>query len=274
MSCFGRLKPNPFSSPMKPVLKIVKIGGNVIDDEAALCSFLESFANLESPKILIHGGGKIATTLATKMGVETKMSHGRRITDQASLDVVVMTYAGLLNKKIVVLLQKNNCNAIGLSGADAGSIVSHKRVHPEVDFGFVGDIDFVRSETIGNLIQIGLTPIFCAITHDTSGNLLNTNADTIASELAIGMSSRYQTELIYCFEKKGVLVDVNDENSVIENIDSQIYMKLKSDKIISDGMLPKMENCFHALQNNVSKVIIGNSLIIGGQEKLFTTLTI
>lgn len=274
LSYFSTLSLNLFNSSMKPALKIVKIGGNVIDDEAALCSFLESFANIESPKILIHGGGKIATTLATKMGVETKMVGGRRITDQASLDVVVMTYAGLLNKKIVALLQKNNCNAIGLSGADAGSIVSHKRMHPEIDFGFVGDIDFVQSETIDHLIQIGLTPIFCAITHDTSGNLLNTNADTIASEVAIGMSEMYQTELMYCFEKKGVLMDVNDENSVIENIDSQKYMELKNDKIIADGMLPKMENCFHALQNNVSKVIIGNQLVISGQEKLFTTLTI
>ncbi|MBU2525275.1 MAG: acetylglutamate kinase [Bacteroidetes bacterium] len=259
---------------MKPVLKIVKIGGNVIDDEAALHTFLEGFAALAPPKILVHGGGKIATQLATRLGVETKMTGGRRITDQASLDVVVMTYAGLLNKKVVALLQKNGCNAIGLSGADAGSILSRKRNHPEIDFGFVGDVQAVHSENIDKLLQAGFTPVFCAITHDREGHLLNTNADTIASELAIAMSAIYQTELIYCFEKKGVLRDVNDANSVIEHIDSQKYIELKNDQIIADGMLPKMENCFHALQNNVSKVIIGNPSLIGGKETLFTTLTL
>lgn len=259
---------------MNPILKIIKIGGNVIDDEVALTAFLEDFAALSSPKILVHGGGKIATQLATKLGVETKMINGRRITDQASLDVVVMTYAGLLNKKVVALLQKNNCNAIGLSGADAGSILSCKRNHPEIDFGFVGDVQSVHSENISKLLQAGFTPVFCAITHDADGHLLNTNADTIASEVAIGMSKIYQTELLYCFEKKGVLTDINDENSVIEHIDSQKYEALKDNKIIADGMLPKLENCFHALQNKVSKVIIGNPSVIGGKEKLFTTLKI
>lgn len=259
---------------MKPVLKIIKIGGNVIDDEVALHAFLEDFAALAPPKILVHGGGKIATQLAIRLGVETKMVGGRRITDQASLDVVVMTYAGLLNKKVVACLQKNACNAIGLSGADAGSMLSRKRSHPEIDFGFVGDVQSVHSENISKLLQAGFTPVFCAITHDREGQLLNTNADTIASELAIGMSESYQTELIYCFEKKGVLKDVNDENSVIEHIDSQKYIELKNEKIIADGMLPKMENCFHALQNNVSKVIIGNPSVVGGKETLFTTLTI
>ncbi len=259
---------------MNPTLKIVKIGGNVIDDEAALQAFLESFAAMAPPKILVHGGGKMATQLATRLGLETKMTGGRRITDQASLDVVVMTYAGLLNKKAVALLQKNGCNAIGLSGADAGSILSRKRNHPEIDFGFVGDVQAVHSDNIDKLLQAGFTPVFCAITHDREGHLLNTNADTIASELAIAMSAIYQTELIYCFEKKGVLSDVNDENSVIEHIDSQKYIELKNDQIIADGMLPKMENCFHALQNNVSKVIIGNPSVIGGKETLFTTLTI
>jgi acetylglutamate kinase len=259
---------------MKPVLKIIKIGGNVIDNEAALRGFLGDFAVLPSPKILVHGGGKIATQIAAKLGVETKMVGGRRITDQASLDVVVMTYAGLINKKVAALLQKNSCNAIGLSGADAGSILSRKRTHPEIDFGFVGDVQSVHSGNIDKLLQAGFTPVFCAITHDAAGNLFNTNADTIASEVAIGMSEIYQTELIYCFEKKGVLTDINDEDSVIERIDSRKYIELKSDKIIADGMLPKMENCFHALQNKVSKVIIGNPSVIGGKEKLFTTLTI
>lgn len=259
---------------MKPTLKIVKIGGNVIDDEAALCSFLENFANLKSPKILIHGGGKIATTLAAKMGVETKMSNGRRITDQASLDVVLMTYAGLLNKKVVALLQKNNCNAIGLSGADAGSILSCKRSHPEIDFGFVGDVENVQSENISKLLQSGFTPVFCAITHDGQGQLLNTNADTIASEVAIAMSKKYTIELIYCFEKKGVLTDINDEDSVIELIDSQKYIELKNDKVIADGMLPKMENCFHALKKGVDKVVIGSPKVLINSELKRTTLVL
>lgn len=259
---------------MKPVLKIIKIGGNVIDDETTLQCFLEDFATLSSPKILVHGGGKIATQLAAKMGVETKMINGRRITDQASLDVVVMTYAGLLNKKVVALLQKNSCNAIGLSGADAGSILSRKRVHPEIDFGFVGDVDRVQSGNIDKLLQAGFTPVFCAITHDSDGHLLNTNADTIASEVAIGMSGSYQTELIYCFEKKGVLSDINNEDSVIEHIDSQKYIELKNDKIIADGMLPKMENCFHALQKGVDKVIIGSPEMLTNAELKRTTLVL
>lgn len=259
---------------MYPTLKIVKIGGNVIDDEAALCSFLESFANLESPKILIHGGGKIATTLATKMGVETKMVCGRRITDQASLNVAVMTYAGLLNKNIVALLQKNNCNAIGLSGADAGSILSEKRSVTDIDFGFVGDVQSVGDKNIGKLLKVGFTPVFCAITHNGHGQLFNTNADTIASELAIAMSGIYRTELIYCFEKTGVLFDVTDENSVIENIDSRKYTELKKANIIADGMLPKMENCFHALKKGVDKVIIGSPKVLMNSELKRTTLVL
>lgn len=256
------------------ILKIIKIGGNVIDDEKMLPRFLEDFAALSSPKILVHGGGKIATQLAARLGVETRMINGRRVTDQASLDVVVMTYAGLLNKKVVALLQKNHCNAVGLSGADAGSILSRKRIHPEVDFGFVGDVQSVGYENIGKLLSADFTPVFCAITHDGQGQLFNTNADTIASEVAIGMSKIYQTALIYCFEKKGVLTDINDEDSVIELIDSQKYIELKNDKIIADGMLPKMENCFHALQKGVDKVIIGSPEMLTNAELKRTTLVL
>lgn len=259
---------------MKPTLKIIKIGGNVIDDEALLPVFLKDFAALPSPKILVHGGGKIATQLAAKIGVETQMVGGRRITDAASLDVVVMAYAGLINKKIVALLQKFNDNAIGLSGADAGSLLSVKRVHPEVDFGFVGDVKAIGTANIEKLLKSGFTPVFCALTHDGKGQMLNTNADTIASEIAIGMSENYQTELIYCFEKKGVLSDINDENSVIKHIDSRKYIELKKENIIADGMLPKMENCFYALNNGVSRVMIGNPEIISGSGRQFTTLVL
>ena len=255
-------------------LSIVKIGGNVIENETELAKFLISFSLMESPKILVHGGGKSATQLANKLGIESKLVVGRRITDAETLKIITMVYAGLTNKNIVAKLQANNCNAIGLTGADGDSIQAHKRPVKEIDYGFAGDVDGINTKTINQLLQAGLTPVFCAMTHDGKGQLLNTNADTIASEIAIGMSADYQTNLYYCFEKKGVLMEITDENSVVEHIDQKSYQKLLDDGIIADGMLPKLENCFHALNQNVHKVCIGDISMLDPESTLFTTITL
>jgi len=259
---------------MKQKLKIIKIGGNVINNKEALSSFLVDFSKNKTPKILVHGGGKRATEMISELGLKPKMVNGRRVTDEKSLEIVTMVYAGLLNKNITAQLQQNNCNAIGLSGADANTILAHKRVVKDVDYGFAGDVDIVNSDVIKTLVENDLTPIFCAITHDKNGQLLNTNADTIAAELAKGMSKHFEVELIYCFEKLGVLVDVDKENSIIENINLEIYSKLKKEGIITDGMLPKIDNCFDALQNGVTKVIIGKPEVISDKNLKHTTLVL
>ena len=257
---------------MKQKLSIVKIGGNVIENEIELDRFLLNFSKLEEPKILVHGGGKLATKLAIKLGIESKMTSGRRITDGKSLEVITMVYGGLTNKNMVAKLQALGTNAIGLSGADGNAIRAHKRPVKEIDFGFVGDIDRINSELIDTLVGANLTPVFCAISHDGKGQLLNTNADTIASELAIGMSHKYNTTLYYCFEKKGVLKDVEKDDSVIKHIDTNSYNDLLEQNIIADGMLPKMENCFHALQQSVSKVCIGDISMLQSNATIFTTI--
>jgi len=259
---------------MKQKLSIVKIGGNVIENKTELTKFLRLFSDLESLKILVHGGGKLATKLAAKLGIESKMIGGRRITDAESLEVITMVYAGLTNKHIVSQLQANDCNAIGLSGADGNTIQAHKRPVGEIDYGFAGDIDGVNTKTISNLLSNSLTPVFCAMSHDGKGQLLNTNADTIASELAIGLSDIFDTTLYYCFEKKGVLMNISDENSVVEHIDSKKYNELLTDGIIADGMLPKLENCFHALHKNVKKVCLGDMHMLDKKTTLFSTLTL
>ena len=199
-------------------LKVVKIGGNIIDDADALGNFLEGFAKVQGPKILVHGGGKLATKLAKQMGVEVKMTNGRRITDADTLDIITMVYAGKINKNVVANLQAQKCNAVGFSGADGNSIVSVKRPVKDIDFGFVGDVQKVNTEVLEVLLENNITPVFCAISHNENGLLLNTNADTIASEIAIGFANKYKTELYYCFEKNGVLESIEDDNSVIENI--------------------------------------------------------
>ncbi len=255
-------------------LSIIKIGGNVIENEQELSKFLNLFANLEGQKILVHGGGKLATQLAKKLGIKAKLVGGRRITDADTLEVITMTYAGLTNKNIVVQLQANHCNAIGLSGADGNAILAHKRPVAKIDYGFAGDIDTVNSGLISKLITSGLTPVFCAMTHDGKGQLLNTNADTIASELAIGMSKYYDTTLYYCFEKKGVLMDVENEDSVVRHITSDTYQELLKNGVIADGMLPKLENCFHALTNHVTKVCIGQPTMLNSKDELCTTITL
>ncbi len=253
-------------------LTIVKVGGNVINNAEALEVFLADFSQLQGHKILVHGGGKRATQLASDLGVEAKLIEGRRVTDEATLDIVTMVYAGLLNKNITATLQKFNCNALGLSGADGNSIQAHKRIVKEVDYGFAGDVDGVNANNIATFIEGGMTPVFCAITHDGNGQLLNTNADTIASTIAVGMSKKYEVSLIYTFEKNGVLTSVDDDNSVITSIDSSMYAQLKEEGVIADGMLPKMENCFDALKQGVAEVIIGNPSVVIHKEQLFTTL--
>ncbi|MDO6817696.1 acetylglutamate kinase [Zobellia sp. 1_MG-2023] len=255
-------------------LSIIKIGGNVIENKEELSKFLKAFSELEGPKILVHGGGKLATQLGKRLGIESKLIGGRRITDEKSLELITMVYGGLVNKNIVAELQSLNCNAIGLSGADGDTIQAHKRPVKDIDYGFAGDVDGVNATVITKLLEAGLTPVFCAMTHNGEGQLLNTNADTIASELAIGMSSSYETTLYYCFEKKGVLMDVTDEESVVKHIDTESYKNLLEQKIIADGMLPKMENCFHALKQNVHQVRIGDIGMLDPKSTLFTTLTL
>ncbi len=259
---------------MKSKLTIIKIGGNIINDENQLIGFLSDFSQVEGYKILVHGGGKRATEMASSLGLEPKMIGGRRITDAANLEIVTMVYAGLLNKNITAQLQKHNCNAIGLSGADANCIKAHKRIVREIDYGFAGDVDKVNNDTIKAFLDNDITPVFCAITHDKNGQILNTNADTIASEIAKAMSRDFQVELVYCFEKNGVMMNIDDENSVIEKINKEKYQQLKQENIIADGMLPKLENCFDALQNGVDKVLIGNPDIIKNKNQKFTTLSI
>ncbi len=243
------------------MIKVVKIGGNVIDNEVAFAAFMERFAKLEGKKILVHGGGKIATRFAKEMGVETVMIEGRRVTDKAMLDIVVMTYAGLINKQVIATLQKSGCNAIGLSGADGNAIKATKRPANPIDFGFVGDIDpaNVNSSLLEVLLNSGITPVFSAIMHNGEGDLLNCNADTVASSVALGASRIEETELIYCFEKRGVLRDINDESSVIELVTPENYPTLKADKIIADGMIPKIDNALKAINQGVTKVCIKHS---------------
>ena len=240
-------------------LYVIKIGGNIIDDEIKLSSFLRSFASIEEKKILVHGGGKLATKLGEKMGVEQKLVDGRRITDAETLKIVTMVYAGYVNKNIVAQLQSLHCNAIGLSGVDGDIILAHKRKHPVIDYGFVGDVDAVNSPLIKKLLDQNLALVFAPITHDQSGQLLNTNADTVAQEIAKAMSNMYEVKLIYSFEKSGVLMDADDESTVINSINPGYYKELKAKEKIFAGMIPKLDNAFAALNSGVDKVIIGKA---------------
>lgn len=253
-------------------LKIIKIGGNIIDDETVLSSFLKDFATIEGPKILVHGGGKLATKLAEKLEIEVTMIEGRRITNVETLDVITMVYAGKINKNIVATLQGTSCNAMGFTGADGNTIRSEKRPKTPIDYGFAGDVVEVKTALLEVLLNSGITPVFCAITHDANGQLLNTNADTIASELAIAFASTYATELYYCFEKQGVLQDVNNDDSVIESITTATYQELKTSGVIVAGMLPKLDNCFYALHHNVSKVCVGTPEMLFTASTKYTTL--
>ena len=253
-------------------LKVVKIGGNIIDNTTALNKFISDFAHLSGSKILVHGGGNSASDLSTQLGIKVNKVDGRRVTDENTLDVITMVYAGRINKSIVAKLQAESCQAIGLSGADGNAILSKKRPPYPVDFGFAGDVEEVNTTFIKMLLKEEIVPVFCALTHDKQGQLLNTNADTIASELAMALAEAYDTELYYCFEKKGVLTDVLDQNSVIEDLDSNFYRELKKKGQIADGMIPKLDNSFNALHQKVSKVSIGQPEMIFQPQSIFTTL--
>lgn len=245
---------------MAPV-KVFKIGGNVVDNPDALDRFIREFASIKSPKILIHGGGKEATRLSKRLDIPTQMIDGRRVTDRDTLDVVTMVYAGLINKRIVATLQAVGCNALGLTGADADCIRATKRPANPVDYGFVGDINptDINDLYIEYVLRQDIVPVFCAITHDGKGNLLNCNADSVASSVAIATSRIAPVELIYCFERNGVLRDVDDPDSVISIITPSIYEDLRRDNIVADGMIPKIDNAFNAINRGVGSVTIKHS---------------
>jgi acetylglutamate kinase len=240
-------------------LLIIKIGGNIIDDEEKLSSFLTEFAALPQAKILVHGGGKLATQLADKLGIEQKLIDGRRITDAETLKIVTMVYAGYVNKNIVAQLQSKHCNAVGLSGVDGDAILAHKRIHPVIDYGYVGDIDSINVSLFKNLLEQNISIVVAPITHDQGGQLLNTNADTVAMEIGKAMSELFEVELIYSFEKKGVLLDIADEHSVISRLDQKSYQQLKAKEKIFAGMIPKLDNAFQGLQQGIKKVVIGKA---------------
>lgn len=241
---------------MMEAITLVKIGGHVIDDEAALGAFLDRFARLAGPKILVHGGGKLATRTAQRLGIPTQMVDGRRITDPATLEVVTMVYAGLINKRIVARLQALGCDALGLSGADGGLIRARRRAPQPVDYGEVGDIEAVDDARLAQLLAAGMTPVCCSIVHDGRGALLNCNADSVATALALGASRHAATDLVFCFEKRGVLRDVEDDASLIPQITAASFAALRDEGVVSQGMLPKIENALKAVAGGVRSVAI------------------
>lgn len=240
-------------------LYVIKVGGNILDDPEQLEGFLAAFASISGAKILVHGGGKIASAIGRKLGIEPVLVDGRRITDAETLELVTMVYGGLINKNLVATLQKNGCNAIGLTGPDANIIPAVKRPVQSIDYGFAGDItnpESINSDVLEVLLDAGLTPVFAPLTHDGNGTMLNTNADTIAAALATALAQKYDVELLYLFEKKGVLRDVINEDSVIPNITETKYEQLKNEGIIAAGMLPKLDNAMLALRQGVKQVHI------------------
>ena len=252
---------------MKEKLTIVKVGGAVVEDEVQLAQLLKDFSAIEGKKVLIHGGGRRATQVAASLGIESKMVGGRRITDASMLSVVTMVYGGLVNKNLVARLQANGVNALGLTGADINVIRSHKRpVKDGIDFGFVGDVDQADGQMLSRLIEAGITPVMAPLTHDGQGNILNTNADTIASETAKALAPFYEVTLIYSFEKKGVLSNPDDDNSVIPTITRTDFERYKADGTISGGMLPKIENALNAIDAGVNRVIITLATAIDGKS--------
>ncbi len=250
------------------ILTVIKIGGNIIDRPDELDVFLEKFEKIDGPKILVHGGGVLASEIADKLGIKTKMHQGRRITDLETLKLVSMVYAGWINKSIVAKLQKIGCNSIGLSGADADCVPAIRRSPVPVDFGYVGDVDpqQINSGFLLSMLGKGITPVFCAITHDRNGSILNTNADTMASSIAIALSRDYYTRLIYCFEKQGVLSNPDDEDSIIPLITRVSYESIKAAGVVRDGMIPKMDNAFYAIDNGVSEVFIKHATNLGNDK--------
>lgn len=255
-------------------LEICKVGGNIIDNESLCRKFLNAFAKREEPKILVHGGGKIATKLAKDMGIETQMIEGRRVTNKKSLDVVTMVYAGLISKNIVAQLQANSCNAVGLCGADGNLIRASKRPTKPIDYGFVGDIDptSVNTGFLKSLLVQNCCPVLNAINHDGGGQLLNTNADTIASTIAQALSNHYKVKLVLLFDKPGVLTNIEDESSVIPNINSETYPTLLADGVVHQGMIPKIENALKAAEAGVDSVVLSNPDYIIDDTKTGTVI--
>lgn len=239
-------------------LTIIKVGGKVVEEPDALNALLDQFKKISGHKLLVHGGGRTATQIADKLGIETKMVEGRRITDSETLDVVTMVYGGLINKKIVAALQALGMNAVGLTGADFNLIKAHKRLVADTDYGFVGDIDDVNVSELRLLIEENVVPVVAPLTHDTKGQLLNTNADTIASELATELSNFYKVFLFFCFEKRGVLLNPDDETSVIYDLNLAQFNEYKAEGVISAGMIPKLENGFRAKMKGVQEILITN----------------
>lgn len=251
---------------MKAKLTVIKVGGKIVEEENSLQKLLNDFAAIEGPKVLVHGGGRSATKIATQLGIESKMVNGRRITDAEMLRVVTMVYGGLVNKNIVAGLQARGINATGLTGADMNVILSDIRPVKDIDYGFVGDVKQVDGERLAALIQSGIIPVMAPLTHDGKGNILNTNADTIAGETAKGLASYFDVTLIYCFEKKGVLRDETDDNSLIADINRKQFAELVEQGVIQGGMIPKLENAFQAIDAGVKEVIITAADAIDGRQ--------
>jgi acetylglutamate kinase len=249
---------------MKEKITIIKVGGKIVEEQDSLAALLDRFSAIEGNKVLIHGGGRSATRMAERLGIESRMVNGRRITDSDTLQVVTMVYGGLVNKTIVAQLQARGVNALGLTGADCNIIKAHKRPVGEVDYGFVGDVDKADGLMLSRLIEQGIVPIVAPLTHDGNGNLLNTNADTMAAETAKALSAHYDTRLIYCFEFPGVMRDPDDADSLIPTITRESYRKLLADGIVSGGMVPKIDNAFNAIDNGVGEVIITRADAIDG----------
>lgn len=257
---------------MKPTLTIVKVGGHILSTPPLLKKFIAHFSTLPDPKILVHGGGQTANQLAEQLGIPVNKKEGRRITNADTLSVVTMVYAGTHNKQLVSQLQATGCDAIGLTGADGNFVISRKRPSTPTDFGFVGDITRVHTQGIHQLLETGYVPVFCGLTHDGCGQLLNTNADSMAAEIASAMASYYKVSLHYCFELAGVLMDPSDPYSVIPLLNKPTYQTLVAEERISDGMIPKLSNCFYALEQQVNKVTIGSVDSICPTQKIYTTI--
>lgn len=244
---------------MRAQLTILKVGGKIVENEGTLSALVRSFSALSGPRLLVHGGGRTATDVAARLGLQTVMVEGRRVTDADMLRVVTMVYGGLVNKQIVARLAACGVPALGLTGADMDVIRSHRRTGTAVDYGFVGDVDRVDGERLAQLLQAGVVPVMAPLTHDGAGQLLNTNADTIAAEVARALASRYEVTLIYCFEHAGVLRRPDDEVSLIPDMDRAAFEALKADGTVSGGMIPKLENCFAAVQAGVARVLISRA---------------
>jgi acetylglutamate kinase len=253
-------------------LTIIKVGGKIVEEEASLIQLLADFSSISGAKILIHGGGRLATKLAEQLGIESKMVDGRRITDEATLQIVTMVYGGLVNKNIVVKLQAKGIDALGITGADMNTVLSVKRPIKDIDYGFVGDVSRVNGAFLSDLLKQRIVPVMASLTHDGRGHLLNTNADTIAGEVAKEMAHYFDVQLIFCFEKKGVLMDENSDESIISQLNPELFRQYVAAGIIQGGMIPKLENAFEAVHAGVKEVIITHASEIHSGKGTFISL--